>query len=388
LELFSKQLEETEKERQNKRRAAAATKKNNKKKRSGDDGGDDDSDTTPSRFHDDKHWDRFYVILCRDEIRPLYFDFHNCLDRIRLDGRKSPMAPHGLWDAVSKLYNDNDFEAKTDAFPDLHSNYATCKTIRKAECPTVDADKCKTKYSTARCRLAQMVANYEQSGSGDGMQGPDGTLVPHQKSSFLNGERPHFLHFWALLEKHDMLKTACSALPDDVAVKGDRFPSATKTYKSRQKQRDHDLREMSKQHAVFNGTFEKLADNEEKKQRNLACQTMLQVQRRLLQVRRELIAEPDCPLLQSIMEDVQNEYNEVKRELRNQEAASVRAKTSATTPRALGESFDLTASTVPTSPTRTTPAANLVAGGTENDPLNLSGVDDENESPQPNTEAV
>ena len=116
----------------------------------------------------EKSWYGPLPILCilccltdNEVIRRAYLtrnDISN--DRIELDNRKSDKRPKTVWELLSDKWNDPDFEAETESFPELHDNYKDSIIIPYSRVSSLTAatpKKCKEKMSTMMVSLKRIV---------------------------------------------------------------------------------------------------------------------------------------------------------------------------------------------------------------------------------------
>ena len=176
----------------------------------------------------------------KDPIRRAYLtrnDISN--DRIDLDNRNSDKRPKTVWELLSHKWNDHDFEAVTEPFPDLHNDYKDSIVIPHSKVSSLAAatpEKCKEKMSTMMVSLKRIVDKWERSGQGEGgidveMDGDETTGFEfgslknrsrgalESRSSFINDSPPYLLYLWEILDKYQLLTDSFSALSKKMSSK-------------------------------------------------------------------------------------------------------------------------------------------------------------------------
>ena len=159
-----------------------------------------------------------HLLCCltdNDAIRRAYLtrnDISN--DRIDLDNQNSDKRPKTVWELLSHKWNDHDFEAVTEPFPDLHNDYKDSIVIPHSKVSSLAAatpEKCKEKMSTMMVSLKRIVDKWERSGQGEGgidveMDGDEATEFEfgslknrsrgalESRSSFINDSPPYLLY--------------------------------------------------------------------------------------------------------------------------------------------------------------------------------------------------
>ena len=183
-------------------------------------------------------------LLCcltdNDAIRRAYLtrnDISN--DRIDLDNRNSDKRPKTVYELLSDKWNDHDYEAVTEPFPDLHNDYKDSIVIPHSKVSSLAAatpEKCKEKMSTMMVSLKRIIDKWERSGQGEGgidveMDGDEATEFEfgslknrsrgalESRASFINDSPPYLLYLWEILDRYQLLTDSFSALSKKMSSK-------------------------------------------------------------------------------------------------------------------------------------------------------------------------
>ena len=211
---------------------------------------------------------RFVECMVLDLVKPLYLRVNEVMTRYQMDGRNSERAEPDFFDVESDLFNDPSFVPLSRYLPDLHSDYSQRFLLPLEEDYLMKPERAKALISSMKPRIAKMIANYEQSGNGDGMRGShdgdddnndDGAgrhfdlancIAGDSKRSFLaQGDPTDLLYWWHVLEEEGMLEYTISVLPESIGASSDNPPSiltmsssAKKQGKQEQVKQEHDKR--------------------------------------------------------------------------------------------------------------------------------------------------
>jgi hypothetical protein len=156
-----------------------------------------------------------------------------------LDNRNSDKRPKTVWELLSHKWNDHDFEAVTEPFPDLHNDYKDSIVIPHSKVSSLAAatpEKCKEKMSTMMVSLKRIIDKWERSGQGEGgidveMDGDEATEFEfgslknrsrgalESRASFINDSPPYLLYLWEILDRYQLLTDSFSALSKKMSSK-------------------------------------------------------------------------------------------------------------------------------------------------------------------------
>jgi hypothetical protein len=114
-----------------------------------------------------------------DDVR-LAFQNKNKKNRAEIDAHNSKECPPKFFELASNLHHDKDFNPVTNAYPNLHKDFAGLIVLFNDEAPqNVTPEKIKEKLADVHAKLVIIVSNWEKSGNCGGnrdMNDPESRL--------------------------------------------------------------------------------------------------------------------------------------------------------------------------------------------------------------------
>ena len=94
------------------------------------------------------------------------------MTRYEFDGRNSNTSEPDFYDRFTEEFNNQSFVPMSRVLPDLHYQFAVSTKLPLTDY-LMTPDKAKALITSMKPRIARIVADYEQSGNGDGMRRSD-----------------------------------------------------------------------------------------------------------------------------------------------------------------------------------------------------------------------
>jgi hypothetical protein len=182
---------------------------------------------------------RLIHCIIEDNVRETFLRRHDLLQRDGLDARNAPGRPPTWNQLIANKFNDPNFQAVTEVFSELHSDFGEEISINRSDCPNnitpeqVDfwvTDR-KSKLLTVQRRYhlfgngegsrQRDIGSDNASNTGDGDDEDDGDnleYLPDNRAAFLQTEGSTILYQWEMFEKYNILDSLLSVLPNDLGV--------------------------------------------------------------------------------------------------------------------------------------------------------------------------
>jgi hypothetical protein len=182
---------------------------------------------------------RMYHCMFHDDVKPALLRLNNTLGRPELDARNSSARPETFFEAVCRIYNDEDIMMETEALPDLHYSFAYPIVLLFEDMPgELNPEECKKRFADCRAKLIKIISKWELSGNGFGQRtldedefghmGEDNLEAGDNRGNFLDSmTKEHILYFWHLADKNELLKNVLNVIADTSAADTDNYQSTT-----------------------------------------------------------------------------------------------------------------------------------------------------------------
>jgi hypothetical protein len=181
---------------------------------------------------------RLIHCILEDGVREAFLGRHDSLER---DG----LWMHGnatTWNQqIANLFNDPNFTAVTEVFPELHSDFAQEISINRSDCPSnLTPEQVDFWVTDRQIKLLNVQRRHQLSRNGEGSRrrdigSEDGSNIgnideeedddgdkleymPDNRAVFLQTERSTILYQWEMFEKYNILDSLLSVLPSDLGV--------------------------------------------------------------------------------------------------------------------------------------------------------------------------
>jgi len=167
----------------------------------------------------------YHCIFC-DDNRDLLATMNKVMDRDELDARNSAERPETLFEAVARMFNDDEIVFVTSALPDLHYAFASTIVLDFEDMPgKVTPEECKKRFADSRAKLIKIISKWELSGNGFGQRSREDDDFGHldeecfeagdNRGNFLDTmTKEHILYFWHLADQNDMMKQVLNVIVD------------------------------------------------------------------------------------------------------------------------------------------------------------------------------
>jgi hypothetical protein len=196
-------------------------------------------DSRSSSWTTNEPYLRMYHSMFHDDVRPALLRMNNTLARPELDARNSAARPETFFEAVARIYNDEDIVFETDVLPDLHYTFAYSIHLYLEDMPgELTAEECKKRFADARAKLIKIISKWELSGNGFGQRainedefghmGEDNLEAGDNRGNFLDSmTKEHILYFWHLADKNELLKNVLNVIADTSAADTDNYQATS-----------------------------------------------------------------------------------------------------------------------------------------------------------------
>jgi hypothetical protein len=181
---------------------------------------------------------RLVHCILHHEVKDAFLKRNNILEKPELDARNAPDHPLTWNQLVAAKFNDPDFEAVTEVFPELHSDFAQPISINRSDCPNnITPELVEFWVTDRKSKLLAVKTRHEQSGNGEGTRrrdisdndndGDSGNddeedddleYLPDNRAAYLQNERSTILYKWEMFKKYDILDNVLCILPAEMGV--------------------------------------------------------------------------------------------------------------------------------------------------------------------------